>query len=355
MQTIDSRIISFLRFPMIVGIVLIHSGLEVKDLVSSPIYDYLVVKGIVGTLTRVCVPLFFLISGYLFFCNTKRFDKQVYVAKLKKRGRSLLEPYLFYNALAICVFAMMGLVKPDLQSGVVPPLAQWSPALVASLFWDYGNNQPMVPQFWFIRNLMLIVLLTPVLYWLIRKTKAVVVLVLGALWGGQIWEFGIPGTMALFFFSLGAYFALNQMSLYLVASKLHAIGYFYPLLAIIDIVTKGETYNIYLHNIGIIVGILFVINLLGRQLVNHPSSQPNRFLLASTFFIFAMHSPYNGKIVALMLHALPAVSSQPVLADLQYIFYYFLTASLWIVILLAIFALIRKVSPKLAIFLSGGR
>lgn len=106
---------------------------------------------------------------------------------------------------------------------------------------------------------------------------------------------------------------------------------------------------------GIIVGMLFVLNLLGRKLVNIPSLHPNRFLLASTFFIFAMHSPYNGKIVAIMLRVLPAVSSNHLLADLQCVFYYFLTASLWIMILLAAFALIRKVSPKLAIFLSGGR
>lgn len=184
MQAIDSRIISFLRFPMIVGIVLIHSGVDIDGISSYPIYEYVVTRGIIGTFTRVCVPLFFLISGYLFFCNIKWFDKNAYGMKLRKRARSLLEPYLFYNALAVCLFAIMGLLKPDLQSGVVPPLSEWSPTLVASLFWNYGNNLPMVPQFWFIRNLMVIVLLTPVLYWLIKRVKLVVVLILGALWGG---------------------------------------------------------------------------------------------------------------------------------------------------------------------------
>lgn len=182
---------------MIVGIVLIHSGVDIDGISSYPLYEYVVTRGIIGTFTRVCVPLFFLISGYLFFCNIKQFDRQAYVAKLKKRGRSLLEPYLFYNTLAICI--------------------------------------------------------------------------------------------------------------------------------------------------------------LGRKLSKNPSVQPNSFLLASTFFIFAMHSPYNGKIVAIMLRVLPVASSNHLLADLQCILYYFLTASLWIMILLAVFALIRKVSPKLAIFLSGGR
>ena len=127
------------------------------------------------------------------------------------------------------------------------------------------------------------------------------------------------------------------------------------MMAIIDIATKEEAYNIYLHNIGVILGMLFVLELLGRYLVKNSSMQPNRFLLASTFFIFAMHSPYNGKIVSLMLHVLPTVSGNALLADLQCIFYYFLTAGLWILILLTVFAFIRKTSPKLAIFLSGGR
>lgn len=208
MQAIDSRIISFLRFPMIVGIVLIHSGVDIDGISSYPLYEYVVTRGIIGTITRVCVPLFFLISGYLFFCNIKRFDRLAYVAKLKKRGRSLLEPYLFYNALAICLFALMGFVRPELQSGVVPPLSQWTPALFMSLFWDYGNNLPMVPQFWFVRNLMLIVLLSPVLYWLIKKTKSTIALLLGTLWGGQymgVRNTGNNGAILLYHWSSSLY------------------------------------------------------------------------------------------------------------------------------------------------------
>ena len=194
MQAIDSRIISFLRFPMIVGIVLIHSGVDIDGISSYPLYEYVVTRGIIGTITRVCVPLFFLISGYLFFCNIKRFDRLAYVTKLKKRGRSLLEPYLFYNALAICLFAIMGFVRPELQSGVVPPLTQWTPALFMSLFWDYGNNLPMV--------------LSPVLYWLIKRTKSTIALLLGTLWGGQymgVRNTGNNGAILLYHWSSSLY------------------------------------------------------------------------------------------------------------------------------------------------------
>lgn len=173
--------------------------------------------------------------------------------------------------------------------------------------------------------------------------------------GGNIWEFGIPGTMGLFFFSLGAFLAINAFSPYGVARKLKYFGYIYPLLAVIDILTKGCVYNIYFHNIGILSGMVFWVYFIGGFLNKHISYVPNGFLLASTFFIFAMHSPYNGKIVNLMLHLLPSISANSVVADVQHVLYYFLTAAMWILILLSMFALIRKVCPKMAIFLSGGR
>lgn len=340
---------------MIVGIVLIHSGLDVDDNSVFPIYDYVVTKGIIGTLTRVCVPLFFLISGYLFFCNQTEFDKAAYICKIKKRSRSLLEPYLFYNALAVCLFAILGILKPDLQSGVVPPISDWNVGLIISLFWDYGNNLPMVPQFWFIRNLMVMVVFTPLLYTLLKRGRWIVVALLGGLWGGNVWEFGIPGTMGLFFFSLGAYFAINGVSPYSFVRKFRHVGYVYPLLFIMDVMTKGEAYNVYLHKFAILSGMVFWVSVIGCFLDRHESYIPNALLQASTFFIFAMHSPYNGKIVNVMLHFMPSMSTNSFVADVQYCLYYFLTASFWILILLSIFALIRKVRPKMAIFLSGGR
>ena len=84
LQQIDSKIISFVRFPMIVGIVMIHSGLiPESELVNFPAYDYIVGRGIIDGLTRLCVPLFFMISGYLFFAQST-FNRLVYFKKLKK-------------------------------------------------------------------------------------------------------------------------------------------------------------------------------------------------------------------------------------------------------------------------------
>lgn len=57
MNKLDSSVISVLRFPLIVGVVCIHCGY------GGAFLQYLL-SGICGKLS---VPIFLLISGYLFF------------------------------------------------------------------------------------------------------------------------------------------------------------------------------------------------------------------------------------------------------------------------------------------------
>lgn len=117
-------------------------------------------------------------------------------------------------------------------------------------------------------------------------------------------------------------------------------GWIYPLLAAIDIMTKGEVFNIYIHNVGILLGMVLVVYGLGKWIERKNSAKPNEFLLASTFFVFACHSPYNGKLVHVMLCVLTSLPSYKLLTDIQCILYYFLTETAWVLILLSVFAMI---------------
>ena len=356
MQKIDSRIISLVRFPMIVGIVMIHSGLPFGvDVSGCAVYDYIVERGFIGVLTRLCVPMFFMISGYLFFIKADGFSHAVYVGKLKSRARSILSPYLLYCTLAVCLFVVMALARPDMQSGSTSPLRTWDFSTVLSMYWDMGDNLPIVPQFWFLRNLMVAVVLSPAVYWLAKRAGRLFVSVLALLWTANVWEFGIPGTMCLFWFSLGAYFGINKTSVYAVARRLRPMGWFYPLLAVADVATKDAGWNIYLHNVGIMSGVVFVWNAVGRLAECRPGLSANPLLLASTFFVFAMHEPYSGKLKAVFLNVLPSLSADHGVADVQLTAYYILWVAVWVSVLVGVFALIRKISPRLAALLSGGR
>jgi fucose 4-O-acetylase-like acetyltransferase len=124
-DTIQSQVIDLLRFPLIIGVVFIHNasptfffqGVELGSSSSLPIYSVCsqLFSQILGS---VAVPLFFLISGFLFFLNVD-FNKQIYVKKLCARAKTLLIPYLFWNGLSIlCYFVVRYL--PSLEHYVNP-------------------------------------------------------------------------------------------------------------------------------------------------------------------------------------------------------------------------------------------
>jgi hypothetical protein len=73
-----------------------------------------------------------------------------------------------------------------------------------NLFWNYREGMPVCYQFWFIRDLIFVVLFVPVLYYFIKYCKAFAVVLLGGLWLFDLW-FDMPGVnkyscFFLFFF-----------------------------------------------------------------------------------------------------------------------------------------------------------
>ena len=95
-----SEVISQLRLPLIVLVTFAHSYGGVApgySLIGSGWDSYEVLKLVVSqTLVKVVVPVFFMISGYLFFRNYTPAD---FLKKLRTRLRSLLVPYLLWNAI----------------------------------------------------------------------------------------------------------------------------------------------------------------------------------------------------------------------------------------------------------------
>ena len=107
-KSLLSRTISFLRFPMIFFILYLHvvlgawsNGRIVSDttFVGYELVRFIFVEGF----SRIFVPCFFLISGFLFFYYSG-FDRHIYWEKMKKRFRSLLVPYLFWNCFVIFLY-----------------------------------------------------------------------------------------------------------------------------------------------------------------------------------------------------------------------------------------------------------
>ena len=124
-----------------------------------------------GGMAQVAVPLFFAISGYLFF---QRFTPTArgYLAKLRQRLRTLVVPYEIRSALGVLLFWVLQLLPWSTPYFTTPGVIvrNFTPLdLLARL-----TIAPLPYQFWFARTLLVLVLLSPIIYWLCTRLGAVV-------------------------------------------------------------------------------------------------------------------------------------------------------------------------------------
>ncbi|MCI5179943.1 MAG: hypothetical protein D3911_11610 [Candidatus Electrothrix sp. AW3_4] len=217
LEQVSSQRIVCLRFPLIVGIIFIHGYAATVDFsdrtqgMVEPLWWSNLIRDIISQhFARLAVPLFFLLSGYLFFWDWQ-WSWHHYGRKLLSRFRSLLLPFLFWNSLTLALLALA-------QS--IPALSSYFPdkdgAISAYSVYDYFNallgieRFPVAYQFWFIRDLLVIVLLVPLIQIFLKFFPRGVLLVLFLFWFYPYCPWSIPCSIACFFFYAGALLAVFQ-------------------------------------------------------------------------------------------------------------------------------------------------
>ncbi|MBR1578496.1 MAG: acyltransferase [Bacteroidales bacterium] len=222
--------VDLLRVLLTVGIVCRHATMT--DLaVSTSAFDA-ITQGIIW-LTEVCVPLFYVISGYLYFRNAPQ-DPQPrwFLDKYKSRFFSLVIPYLIANVIAWGCYYFALKAVPSMVSGFFGD--NWKDPVF--VFWTGPVNMSL----WFIRELILVVLVSPLIFLLVRYLRWWGVLALGVLWVCKI------GPAPLFFFSLGAcegIWKIAPVERWLMAPSR------------VDTRSRAWTYFVYLYHYLLIVGV----------------------------------------------------------------------------------------------------
>ena len=140
---------------LVVGI---HASYKIQ-----PIEDYNSIDAIlnryVNVLCDMAVPTFFSISAYLFFLKFKIYD---YVKKLRGRVKSLLIPYIIFSILGLL------LINGKLLSKGEPMRVHDIWSILTSLLWADFN-----PPIWYLLTLFSFVVITPILYFLLRGKMAI--------------------------------------------------------------------------------------------------------------------------------------------------------------------------------------
>ncbi len=204
----ESDILTLLKVFSMIGVVLIHTPKPDYPTFVSTFFD---------NLTMSCVPIFFLLSGF-FLMRKKIETKTIAILEIRKRINTLLIPFVFWNTLTLLTSITFFYFVPNLSNGGAGTISDFSFTTIMSAFWGIGRL-PIHYQFWFIRNLMIIVLLAPFLKFLLNRAPwfglAVAFFLNQWLLDGTIY-FYIGGIMAVY--GSSDLFVMKKSGIYIASS-----------------------------------------------------------------------------------------------------------------------------------------
>jgi hypothetical protein len=150
------------------------------------------------------VPLLSMVSGWLFFSFAAEDAPGALTQRMRQRFFSLYLPLVFWNALFLAILAWLFLHAPD-----HPLLADLNIRFESAGALDYVNavlgltKHPVGFQFWFVRDLFVTALVSPVLWLLLRRAAYLGLVLLGLAWLAGSDLFIFFRSDVVFFFYLG--------------------------------------------------------------------------------------------------------------------------------------------------------
>lgn len=374
-KDLRSQALDLLRFPLAIIVLVIHTfntnGLRIHGTtipIDNKPFSLAVNHIIDGFLRGQSVPIYFFISGFVFFLGI-RLTKKTYLRKLRNRMNTLLIPYVIWNIVATLWAALR--LLPCLSS-LFPNahLTQMDFSLPAILntFWDASKgiftrpplegetvNSHIYPQdypLWFVRDLMIVVLCTPLLCKLLQWMRGYLAVMLGTSWFVMAyWDLGHVNQLltAFFFFSWGAYMSISQKDM---LSEFHR--YFktslclYPLLALLHIASTYEFpwASDTIKRLNVLVGLFFAYNV-AAWLLKRRICKVSPFLASSSFFIYVTHSLMCSEMLKTLFLLFRPVS------DIGVLLAHVLATTLTVSSLLLVFWLLRQYTPSFLKVIAG--
>lgn len=363
--TLLSRTIGISRFPMMVLVVFIHSYLQGYDV---PVAAFDLMYYISHTLARVAVPMFFFISGFLFFYNKDATAKGFYVSQLKKRVPTLLVPYLLWNTLAFIfnwgkTLPAMAKYFPRMAGttyGFTDFLQAYGPFTLTPcpgplMVYDPSSAPADVPL-WFLRDLMAVMLFAPLLYILLKGRRGYLCIGLLAVcfifgvWPEHCFWFSLTGVC---FFAAGAFMGINSLDFVKlfgfghIAKGAMGWGMLFALFSLCRVFYRDAPFANILLALSIMTGLcsfVLICACLGMR-----DFKPWGFLTKATFFMYAFHGLLISIVIKLVVQIINPFTS------IQYILAYFTVAALLTGVSLVAYYCLSRLAPGLANILSGKR
>lgn len=372
-KEIKYNVFDWLRFPLVLLVVFLHCKGKPEDMQIDwvdfglmDIYNILRIY-ISCIISGVAVLLFFTISGYLFYNRVIVFSFRTYINKIERRLKTLLVPYVFWIFLymagnvILIIHGSDGVSAWDVVKSYIVEHRYWH------IFWDcwspeilkyppigflQDNSAPLLIPMWFVRDLFVVSLLSPILWFGVKKADVIFVLVLGACFILKLWPY-IHGVsiQSFFFFSLGILLSKHEE---LMDVFFHRWGG-----ALILISFLLSFYLVYLFNLKFLYydyiyscfTIVFCLSVLYLSYICVQRKWVLVFLklAMASFVIYASHTVFISKYIGNFVDRLGGDSC-------AYLFLaYLLVPIMTSCVCYLIYFVVRKYFPSLLLLLSGGR
>ena len=348
-----SSVVTSLRFPLILLVVLIHTPPISPSFEefggSQGLYAY-VAALINWALTRVAVPAFFVFSGYYTFKGKNLEQTQTYLTEIKKRVWTLIVPYLLWNLIYIPV----SIARESLAAYVgLPRTASFDFEWIKLV--DYLWFAPINFPLWFMRDLIALTLITPVIHFALRTTRGYFVPLLFLLCLFVEEPFHIIGAepRSLLFYSIGALFAMKGWD---PIAKLRPLAIpSFAVWAVGTFVLPCFFMKSYYHMLelpylacSIVAWILMFTTLVERApKVTAWLEGMNKYV----FFIYAAHTILIIGFARSFVARISFLSG----SNIGLILSYFIIAGITLVTVLIAYWVLARIAPKVLSILCGGR
>lgn len=350
-QNTISKAISLIRFPAVVLIVILHAYTaargSISDIGSEAYYKISYILSM--DLGNMGVPLYFTISGLLFFYH---YNKQFsYKRKIQSRFKTLVIPYFCWNLITLAIFFLLQNIEWTKMyfSGNNKLIIDYTFTDFLRVFWDVGNGFPVLSPYWYIRNLFILQLCSPILFYLIKYLKGFYLLVIGIIWA-------MTPTLtftysSIFFFSMGAYISIHHIDLEQQTERFFKfIVTFFILLLAFEFYLHfylPNPYSIYVQKVLFVCGVICFFTLAIRAAKKQITI--SNYLGKASFFIYTTHYPIMLGVRKLSLKWMGEST------EWGNVLTYFGSAIITIGISLLLYECMRRCMPKVLAFTTGER
>lgn len=352
-----SRVIDVLRFPLIALVVFYHAFDCSVTLPEGaydwhqPVTDFVYWNLLHDSVATAAVPLFFAISGFLYFNGVASFGWMVWRKKTAARVFRLGVPLISWEALTLLFYAALHFCGANNATakglfGSAHAAWWWVDAFL-------GLTSVMGPWLcaagWFVRDLFFAGLLSPLWHVLLKRRDTMFPL-LGALFVLYLTVFApVPflGSRAMFFFCLGAAYAIHRRDFTADAER---VAWPCAVVWLVGFVALRFWTIPYLPKIMPMLVIPVLVGVVSRG-VRKGWFRPVPWLAASAFFVYFCHVSMWLKVP---LHFLATRVFVPY-SDWACLGFILLNWVLQIALCVSLFLLLRRFVPRTLVFLAGIR